>query len=200
MDCNQIRQEMEFAFDEGRELDGPAMGHLLQCDACAAYDRALRALDGSLRHADPLQPDAALVARIQAAVAHQPRRQPRAWLYPGLAAVAVLVLAALGGVVDWTPIARNVSVQAWMPDEPILPDTVFLKQELAGIPDAVSTDMKSLSRAVEANWVSLRGWQASATGSHNPLVWALFLVCIAAACALDGREWMTRRINRPGHG
>ena len=87
-----------------------------------------------------------------------------------------------------------------MPDEPLLPDTVFLKQELVGIPDAVSSDMKTLSRAVEATWASLRGWQATASGTHNPLIWALFIVCIAIACALDGREWMDRRINRPGHG
>lgn len=191
---------MESAFDEGGDLGTSAMAHVLQCDACAAYDRALRALDGTLRHAEPLQPDAALVARIQAAIARQPQRQPRAWIYPGLAAAAVLVLAALGSVVDWTPIAAEVSIQAWMPDEPLLPDAVFLKQELVGIPDAVSTDMKTFSRAVEANWAFLRGWQATTSGSHNPVIWVLFLVCIAAACALDGREWMARRIDRPGHG
>lgn len=201
LDCNQVRREIDSAFDEGGSLDGAVLGHLVQCGACAAYESTLRSLDSALRCAEPLQPDPRLVARIQAAIAQQPQPRPRAWIYPALAAAAAMVmLVALGSVVDWAPVSARVSLQSWIPDEPLLPDAVFLKEELVGIPDAVATDMSTFARAVEANWAALRVWQATASGGHNPFIWAIFIVCMVAAFALDGREWMARHINRPGHG
>jgi len=199
MNCNQVEQEMDAAFDEGVPLDAPAAAHALQCPACGAYQRALVALDASLRHAPPVQPAPALVARIQATIARQPRRQPRPWAYPFIAAAAVLVLAGLGRFIDWAPISQGMDARAWLPQGPILPEWAFLKEELLGIPVAVADDMAVFSEWTSGLWNAVNLWEAGPLGGDNPWVWVLFAACVATAGALDGMEWMSRHLKGPGH-
>lgn len=199
MNCDQAQRALDIAFDEGDVLETHVAAHVLECKVCGEYHRDLSALDAALRFAPPVQPAPALVARIQAKIADQPRHRPRPYAYPVMAAAAVLLLAGIGGqVADWFPVTRGGAMEAWMPQEPLLPEWAFMKQELLGIPAAVAGDMASFSQALEARWDSLTVWQASSGGMHSPWLWVMFLACIVAACALDGMEFMSRRVNRLG--
>lgn len=199
MNCDQAQRALDAAFDDGDVPDARVAAHVLECKECGEYRRDLGALDAALRLAPPIQPAPALVARIQEKLAAQPRHRPRPYAYPLMAAAAVLLLAGIGGqIADWFPVSRGEAMEAWMPQEPLLPEWAFMKQELLGIPAAVAGDMASFSQALEARWDSLAVWQASAGGMDSPWLWVAFLVCIVAACALDGMEFRSRRVNRLG--
>lgn len=196
--CNEVQRAMDIAFDAGVALPGHVAAHTATCRACAAYGDSLAALDLNLRLAPPVQPAPALVARIQAEIASQPRHGQRPWAYPVGVAATILVLAALGHVVkgiSWLPTLES---GLGLVQEPLLPEWGFVKQELMGIPVGVSGDLSALGQWSEGAWDSVNGWLSAIGSGYSPWVWTLFIVCVAAACALDGMEWMSRRMNRTG--
>ncbi|MBL7647194.1 MAG: hypothetical protein JNK74_13485 [Candidatus Hydrogenedentes bacterium] len=199
MNCKRIQREMDAAFDAGVTLDATAAEHARMCPDCGAHLRALGNLDGALRAAPPVQPAPALVARIQDCIAAEPVRQPRPWLYPLATAASVLVLAALGRIAHSMFPTTGWVRQAWLPQEPLLPDWAFLKEELLGIPVAVAGDMAVFSEWAGELWRSVNLWEMGPLGGDNPWVWVLFGACAATAFALDGMEWMSRRFKGPGH-
>ena len=197
MNCNEMQGAMDRAFDDGVAVPAHVAAHAATCRACAAYGDLLAALDLGLRLAPPVQPAPALVARIQAEIATQPRQSIRPWAYPVGVAAAALLLAALGPVVkggSWLSILESGS---WFPQESLLPDWDFVQHELTGIPAGVAGDLAALGRWSESAWDSANGWLSLFGGGYSPWVWMLFFLCVAAACALDGMEWMSRRVHRP---
>lgn len=198
MNCKEVQRAMDSAFDEGVALPGHMAAHAATCRACAAYGDSLAALDLNLRLAPPVHPAPALVARIQAEIATQPRHVQRSWAYPVGAAATILVLAALGHVVNGISWLPTVETGLGLVQDPILPEWGFVKQELMAIPVGVSGDLWALGQWSESAWNSLNGWLSVFASGDSPWVWTLFIVCLAAACALDGMEWMSRRMNRTG--
>ena len=199
MNCKQIQREMDAAFDAGVAMNATAANHARTCPDCAAHQRTLDNLDGTLRAVPPVLPAPALVARIQDRIAAEPVRQPRPWVYPLATAAAVLLLAALGRIAHTMFPTAGWVRQAWLPQEPILPDWAFLEEELLGIPVAVAEDMAVFSEWAGDLWRSVNLWEAGPLGGDNPWVWVLFAACVATAVALDGMEWMSRRFKGPGH-
>ena len=196
MNCNEAQRALDSAFDEGIAVPAHVAAHTATCRACAAYGDSLATLDLNLRLAPPIQPAPALVARIQADIATQPRRVLRPWVYPVGVAAAVLFLAALGPFVNglsWLPVMETAT---WLPREPVLPEWEFVKQELTGIPASVAGDVVTLGRRSEGAWASANGWLSLFGRGYSPWMWIVFGVCVAAACALDGMEWMSRRVHR----
>ncbi len=199
MNCEQVQSEMDAAFDVGGELDATTIVHSLSCPDCAAYQRALAAVNDALQLAPPVVPAPALVARIQHRIAAEPFIQPRPWAYPVATAAAVLLLAGLGQIVHTMLPPVGWSGQAWRPEGPILPEWAFLKEELMGIPLAVTGDIALFSEWARSLWDSVNNWEAGPFGGDNPWVWLLFAGCVATAGALDGMEWISRRFKGSGH-
>ena len=114
MNCKQIQREMDAAFDAGVAMNTTAANHARTCPDCAAHQRTLDNLDGTLRAVPPVLPAPALVARIQDRIAAEPVRQPRPWVYPLATAAAVLLLAALGRIAHTMFPTAGWVRQAWL--------------------------------------------------------------------------------------
>jgi len=197
MSCNEAQRAMDRAFEDGIAVPAQVAAHAATCRACAAYGDSLAALDLKLRLAPPVQPAPALVARIQAEIATQPRQALHPWAYPVGVAAAVLLLAALGPVMNgfsWPAIMES---GTWLPRESMLPEWDFVRQELRAIPAGVAGDLAVFGRWSESAWASAYGWLSLFGGGYSPWAWMVFVVSVAAACALDGMEWMSRRVHRP---
>lgn len=198
MNCKQIIQEIERAFDEGATVDAAITEHMRDCTSCADYHRALFAIDQALRHAPPTQPDPVLVARIQATIALQPARSIRPWAFPVSAAASILGLAGLGRLLDGVALRGVPPVEQWFSLDASWAEWSLLKNELLGIPTSVAGDLNTLVQATGDFWNSISAWQSGLTGSLSPWIWVLLIGGIVGACILDGAEWKARRMNRSG--
>ena len=193
MTCEEAKQALDAAFDDGVVLASSAAAHVETCPGCTAYGDALVTLDLSLCQAPLIQAAPALVARIQVEIASQPRYAPGPWAYPVGVAAAVLILAALGPAVNrgsWIGTMEAVVRGA------LLPEWDFLKDELMAIPAGVAVDYVELGQWSDGAWSALNGWLVAFGSGAGPWLWTLFILCVVAACALDGMEWMSRRIHR----
>ncbi|MCC6142729.1 MAG: hypothetical protein IT368_02870 [Candidatus Hydrogenedentes bacterium] len=112
--------------------------------------------------------------------------------------MAVMILAALGPALNGIPWIPVVDGGAWVSGEPFLPEWEVLRQELTTIPVGLNRDLAAFGEWSENSWASVSHWLSAFGRGFSPWVWALFILCGAAACALDGMEWMARRMNRTG--
>jgi hypothetical protein len=188
MNCEQNRQRLESCFDDGEQPDAGLQDHLATCPGCAAYQRELEGLDGLLFQPAPVEADPAFVARIQAAVA-----QDRPLLIPmwARAAVALMVIGTslIGGwVIDHYAGAAELTITAWLPSEPLMPDWTLLRMELEAVPGELRLDAANALTTINGFWEIVGGGLASMLQANHILLGVACLVGLAMMTALNARE------------
>lgn len=197
MNCASVRQRLEERFDAGERPEPSLQRHLAQCPDCAVYQQALDALDAEIGLAPAIAPDAALVARIQASIAAQPRRRTPRWVPAGGLLAAIAVLIVTGWFVDLSRLSAGLAWTSWAMQEPVLPPWSVLQQELAALPEAVIQDTTLLVALARQGWDSASGTLGAVLGENGAWLWAAFVICLMGAGMSNGLEILTRNARRP---
>lgn len=197
MNCASIRQVLEQRFDAGEALEPLIQVHLTQCPDCAAHQRALEALDAELCRPPAIDLDAALVARIQASIAAQPRHRASRWAPVAGMVGAIAALIVTGWYIDVPNLQTGLDRSAWSMQEPLLPSWSVLQQEFAALPEAIVRDTNMVVTLARQGWTAASGTVGVVVGENGTVLWAAFVVCLLGAGMSNGLEIITRNTRRP---